>query len=308
VAALEVGNTMQNQPGSGEQGISKELSLGEVISKTFEVYRQDFTKYFILFAVVEVIIGVATAVARQVITIPTLPINPTSGQVAHWLPGFIGAIILLVGSILILTVVFFPIAQGSSIKLASERIEKGQADLGESIKFAASRLIQIWALSIVVGIIVVLGLIALIIPGIILTIMFSLSFPVLIIENKGVFSSMGRSRELVGHRWLKTFGTFLVFGIIIGIAAAIVSAISGPFGIASPIVSGILSAFYQPLIPILLGVYYYSNVARINPPQASQSFIVPAPVAQAGMKFCPSCGTQLSATSMFCPKCGAKQP
>ena len=37
-----------------ELGIKHELSLGEVISKTFEVYRPDFMKYFVLFAVVEV--------------------------------------------------------------------------------------------------------------------------------------------------------------------------------------------------------------------------------------------------------------
>jgi len=166
--------------------------------------------------------------------------------------------------------VFFPIAQGSAIKLASEQIEKARADLGESIRFAASKLIRIWALSIVVGIIVVLGFIALIVPGIILTIMFSLAFPVLLIENKGVFDSMRRSRELVGHRWLKTFGVYLVLGIIVVVASFIAGAISRPFGVASPVVNGLLSALYQPLFPILLAVYYYSSLARITPLPASR--------------------------------------
>src|SRR2546425_4000419 len=39
-----------------KQGISRELGLGEVISKTFEVYRRGFAKYFVLFAVVGVIV------------------------------------------------------------------------------------------------------------------------------------------------------------------------------------------------------------------------------------------------------------
>jgi hypothetical protein len=301
-------NAMENQPRSGGQGISEELSLGQVISKTFEVYRQDFVKYVVLFAVVEVIIGIATAVARHVFTFQTLPTNPTSQQVLKWLPGFLGALIPLAASIFIVTVVFFPIAQGTAIKLASERIERGQADFEKSIRFAASKLLWIWVLSIVVGIIVVLGFIALIVPGIVLTIMFCLSFPVLIIENKGVLDSMGRSRQLVGHRWLKTFATFLVIGIIIAIASTIVSAISGPFGVASPVVNGILSALYQPVFPILLVVYYYSNAARIAPPQTSQAFATPAPVVQAGTKFCAYCGAQLSSTSLFCAKCGARQP
>src|SRR5207247_3859811 len=107
-------------------------------------------------------------------------------------------------------------------------------------------------LSIVVGVIVFLGFIALIVPGIILAIMFSLALPVLLIENKGVTESMGRSRELVGKRWLKTFATFLVLGIILLVASFIVSAISGSLGILGPVVNGILSALYQPLFPILI--------------------------------------------------------
>src|SRR5713226_1234601 len=232
-----------------EQVINRELSLGEVISKTFDVYRRDFAKYFVLFAVVGVITGDVTTLARQAFVLPTLPSNPTPQQFSSWFSAFFGALFLLLASIFIVTVVFSAIAQGSAIKLASEQIEKGQAGLGTSVKFAASKLLWIWALSIVVGIIVFLGLIALIIPGIILAIMYSLAIPVLLIENKGVFDSMRRSRELVGHRWLKTFATYLVLAIIVIIASVIVSAITGPLGVAAPVVNGILSALYQPLFP-----------------------------------------------------------
>lgn len=289
-----------------ELGIKRELSLGEVVSMTFDVYRKDFTKYFVLFAVVEVITGILTTLAQHAFVLPTLPSNPTPQQFFSWFPGFLGALVPLVLSVLVVTVVFFPIAQGTAIKLASERIDKGQADLGASVRFAASRLLWIWALGIVVGIIVVLGFIALVIPGIILAIMFALAFPILIIENKGVTDSMGRSRELVAQRWLKTFATFLVFAMIFGIASAVVSAIGGPLGVAGPVVNGILSAFYQPLFPILLAVYYYSNVARTAPAPASQMSAAPTATAQAGFKFCSNCGTQLASSASFCSKCGAK--
>ena len=294
---------MTSQP---EQGIKRELSLGEVLSKTFELYRRDFTKYFVLFAVVGVIIGVFTTLARQAIVIPTLPANPTPQQVSNWFPSFFGALVLFVAVIFIVSVVFSPIAQATAIKLASEQIEKGHAEIGTSVRLAVSRLPWIWALSIVVGVIVILGLIALIVPGMILAIMFSLAFPVLLIENKGVLESMGRSRELVGHRWLKMFATFLVLGIVIVVASAIVSAISGPLGVAGLVVSGLLSAFYQPLTPILLTVYYYSNLARITPPPTSQVPTSALTTAQAGMKFCPTCGTQLVSSATSCFQCGAR--
>ena len=289
-----------------EHGIRRELSLGDVISKTFELYRRDFTKYFVLFAVVGVIIGIVTTLARQAFPLPTLPSNPTPQQVSNWFPSFLGALVLLIALISIVTVVFSPIAQGTAIKLASEQIEKGHAEIGTSVRFAVSKLLWIWALSIVVGIVVILGFIALIVPGIILAIMFSLAFPVLLIENKGVLESMGRSRELVSHRWLKTFATFLVLAIVNIVASAIVSAISGLLGVAGPIVNGFLSAFYQPLFPILLTVYYYSNLARITPLPADQMSTGPTTMAQAGMRFCPTCGTQLVSSATSCFQCGAR--
>lgn len=258
---------------------------------------------------VEVIIGVVTTLAQHAFVLPTLPSNPTPQQFFNWFPGFFGVLSLLVASVFAVTVIFFPIAQGSAIKMASEQIEKGQADLGISIRFAVSKLIWIWALSIVVGVIVLLGIVALVVPGIILAIMFALAFPVLLLENKGVLDSMGRSRALVGNRWLKTFGTFLVLAIIVGIAAAIVSAISAPFGIASPVVNGPLSALYQPLFPILLTVYYYSNAARITPFTVGQMPVAPTSgVQSSGTKFCPRCGAQLGSSVTFCSKCGARQP
>src|SRR2546430_1058111 len=289
-----------------EQGIGRELGLGEVISKTFDVYRRDFSKYFVLFAIVGVIVQVVTTLARQAFIVPTLPVTPTSQQVSSWFSALLGALVLLVAVDFFVNIVFSTIAHGSAIKLASEQITKGQVNFGASIRFAVSRLLSIWALSIIVGIIVVLGFIALIVPGIILAIMFSLALPVLLIENKGVTESMGRSRQLVSHRWAKTFGTFLVLGIIVLIASLIFSAITAPLGIIGPVVNGILSALYQPLFPILMAVYYYSNLARISQPPPGQMPMGPTATFQAGMKPCPTCGTQNVSSATFCTKCGAK--
>jgi hypothetical protein len=209
--------------------------------------------------------------------------------------------------IFLVNVIFSTVAQGSAIKMTSEEITKGQVNIGASVRFAVSKLLSIWALSIIVGIIVFLGFIALIVPGIILAIMYSLALPVLLIESKGVTESMGRSRQLVSHRWGKTFGTFLALGIIVIIASLIVSAITAPLGnILGPVANGILSAFYQPLFPILVTVFYYSNLARTAAPPPGQMPMSPTTMFQAGMKLCPACGTQNPASATFCTKCGAR--
>ena len=290
---------------ASEQGITKELSLGEVVSKTFELYRRNFVKYFILFVVVEAIIGVVSTLAYNAFPLPTAPTNPTTQQALTWLSGFFGNLIALIAAIGLVSLVFGTIALGGTIKMASEEIEGKSVGLGAAARFAVTKLLWMWVLGLIVGIIVGLGFI-LIIPGIILGIMFSLAYQALLIENAGIAGSLSRSRELVSHRWLKTFATFLVLGVIIAIVAVIVGLVSAPFGAASRMVSSVLSAFYLPIVPLATTVYFYSNRARISPaPQASVGpTIMPAP----GMKFCPNCGTQMEASATYCSNCGAKQP
>ena len=291
---------------TSEQGITRELSLGEVVSKTFDLFRRDFVKYFVIFAIAEVVIGLATLLANSVVQIPTIPTNRTD---LSWIPGYFTALFELYFIIEVTTLVVIPIAEGSAIKMAAEAIEGRTVALGASVRFAFSKLVRLWAVSLVIGVIVVLALVALIVPGIILAIMFCLALPALLLENTGVLGSLGRSRELVGHRWGKTFATFLVLGLIIVVIAVIITLVSRLFGGAGPVVSSFLSAFYEPIFPIALTVYFFSNRARITPPpQPGQVAMGYGPTPQPGMKFCPNCGTQLTVSATYCANCGAKQP
>jgi hypothetical protein len=294
-----------------ELGITRELNLGEVLSKTYELYRRNFVNFVLLFAVVELVIGVIGAIilAFAGIAIGSISIPLGSGfAIGSWF-ATLGISLLL--SFLV-AVIFIPVAEGATIKMTSEEINGQKIDLMAAVSFAFSRLLSLWAIFIVVGIIVILGLVALILPGIILAIMFALSIPVLLLEQKGVFDSMSRSRQLVGGRWLRTFNIFFVLGVFIGVVSFILGLISLVAGPGSGILSSILSALYQPVIPIALTVYYYSNVARTSGAQPGQPTMAPpAPTGAApgtAMKFCPSCGTQIASSAVFCPKCGARQP
>lgn len=291
---------------SSDQGISRELGLGEVISRVFELYRRNFVTYLVLFLVVEAIFAAATAGIQWAASLPPLPASPTSQQLSSWLSTNLGTLALSLIALLAVALVVFPMAEGAAIKMASEEIQNRPTEVKASLGFAASKLLSMWALGIIVGAITIVGLIALIVPGIILAIMFSMVFPALLLENTGVTGSLGRSRELVGHRWLKTFATFLVLAIIVAVVSGILGLISVLFGPASGFASTVLGAFAAPIFPIALTVYYYSNLARITPPPAGIPHA--QPVAPPGMKFCANCGTQLDVSTTFCPKCGAKQP
>jgi hypothetical protein len=122
------------------------------------------------------------------------------------------------------------------------------------------------AASIITGILIVLGFIALIVPGIILALMFSLVYPVIMLEGTGILGSLYRSRVLVSNRWLKTLGLLFVVGIIVAMVNGVAVLIAGQFGLVAPLISGILTAFITPIVPIATTLYYYSMKARTLPP------------------------------------------
>jgi hypothetical protein len=235
----------------GGEGISGELGIGEVITKTFEIYRRNFSKFLILFLTVGIVEGVPATIIDYIYDDP------------RFLGVYIPFLIVTLALSLILDTIIF----GSAVKMTSDYFERGRVELGVAVRFAASKWIPLLIVTVLVGTIVVLGTIALIIPGMILGIMFSLVIPAVIIESSRVTKAMDRSRELVGHRWLKTFGFLLVVGAIGGVSVLVTGEIGGLFDGAKSIVISILSAFYVPLIPIALTVYYYSNKARLTPPR-----------------------------------------
>jgi hypothetical protein len=108
------------------------------------------------------------------------------------------------------------------------------------------------------------------VPGIIIAIIFSLVIPTIIIEQKGAFESLGRSKNLVSNRWMKTFLLGLILGIIVLIVNTAATFLAGPLStihpIANSLTTSIISAFVSPLYPIAITYLYYTMVARETPP------------------------------------------
>jgi hypothetical protein len=251
---------------------SRELSIGEIFSETFSLYSKNFTNYVIPFLVAGAITGLLTMLVRLVIIVPAqLTPGMTPQQILNWLPGYLAAVITLAIATGLISWVVGSMAQGIIIKFASDSLEKGQANLQTSFSFAASRILSILAVSLITGVLIFLGALALVIPGIILAIMFSLVVQTIIIENTGALESLARSRRLVSGRWLKTFALLLVLYIIVGIVAGIAGAIGTPFGLAGSLVSNLIGALIQPILPIGLTLYYYSMIARTTPQTATQA-------------------------------------
>ena len=105
-----------------------------------------------------------------------------------------------------------------------------------------------------------IGFLLIVIPGIILTLMWIVSTPSMIVEDKGVFDSMSRSSELTkGNRW-----RILGVGLLLLIAYIVLAAIIALLAAITPVLAiigglALLVAVY-PYLAIIVSVLYFNLV------------------------------------------------
>ena len=249
------------------KNLQRELSIGEILSQTFNLYSRNFVQYFIPFLAAGILTGLVTLAVTSAVVIPARPVHASSQQLLANLIATLTSL-LLSG---IVSWIASSIATGITIKFTSDMLEKGQANLQTSFTFTLPKLLSLLAASIITGILIVLGCIALVVPGVILALMFSLVYPAIRLEGTGVLGSLSRSRVLVSNRWLKTFGLLLLLAIIVyavnGVFVFVAFVLfSGPLGVVGPLISSILTALITPIFAIAITLYYYSMKARTLPP------------------------------------------
>ncbi|MFH7918276.1 MAG: hypothetical protein QW631_03135 [Candidatus Aenigmatarchaeota archaeon] len=96
------------------------------------------------------------------------------------------------------------------IKIAYEK----RVDISKAIKFVFGKYLILLVSTILFGLIVGAGLILLIIPGIFLLIKLLFYQYAIIIENKGIITSLERSWEITNGNWLRIFALFIFLFII----------------------------------------------------------------------------------------------
>jgi hypothetical protein len=117
----------------------------------------------------------------------------------------------------IIYVVGYLLVTGAVFKAVSDAYLGHPPDGRASIGYAAKRLHSLLWISVLLIVGVVIGLIALILPGIYLLVAWSLAVPVLLVEHRKGSKALGRSYELVKNNWWRTFGALLVGIIFIGL-------------------------------------------------------------------------------------------
>jgi hypothetical protein len=141
--------------------------------------------------------------------------------------------------------------QSALVRATIEDLSGKRPTFGDCIGMAIVFLLPTVGISLLVGLASVIAMIALVVPGIILWLGWSMSVPVLIREQLGVFGSMSRSRVLTkGSRW-PLFGLFLILIIIAMVIQWVMLLVLVLFG---GIVAEVGAALVQTVVSMVLSV------------------------------------------------------
>lgn len=141
--------------------------------------------------------------------------------------------------------------------------------LADSYRWGFMRWGRVLLCSFLYAIIVILGTLALIVPGIIFSVMFALVVPVVVCENTSVRRSFDRSSDLTrNYRW-QIFFTYFVFSLIIivislvttaGLGGGATAELSLPFALAQGLITQLLESSSTVLtLFIYLGILRDAN-------------------------------------------------
>jgi len=218
-----------------------ELSIGSVFSRTWAVL---FKRPFLFFG-----IGVVLYAILILIPIYGLPLINTDVEANTPLNfGFLSILFFFVASLIVNIAVIY-----STFGV----IKNENFSLSKILARSLSRIGWLLILTILICLCVSLGFLLLIVPGIILSIMFSLSSPACIIERLGPISSMQRSASLTkGNR-------LIIFGIGLLIAIVSIAIAFATLYISTSITNPIISIIITDLPSLLIGFFGEVMIAVI---------------------------------------------
>jgi hypothetical protein len=181
------------------------LSTGELLDRTFSLYRRHFGLFVGIFALPHLVV-----LAFQCVAIAFQPPGPPLANIFARLPWIYGAMFL--------TWLFGATSQAATVLAVSEVHLDRPASVLDSFLRLKGQILGVIGLSLLVGLVAGMACMALLVPGIYLFVMWSLAVPAKVLENKGVLDAMSRSSDLTQKRRWRIFVIgllFFVLGIVV---------------------------------------------------------------------------------------------
>ncbi len=188
------------------------MTTGEILDRSFRLYRSHFIRFIAIVAIVYVPIALLSTVLQHVVL--------TASRGGEDMVGLrvVGSLVLAFGTILAMS-----LCNAALLKSISESYLGGDVSVGQAYRFVLPKLgTLIWA-AILVYVVVVLGLFLLVVPGIIFSLWYALTTQAIVLENLKARRGMKRSKALVSGNLGKVFLVYLVVLLITVILGSLLS-------------------------------------------------------------------------------------
>lgn len=145
--------------------------------------------------------------------------------------------------IAVLSIVLFIILELSVLGAIKSYKETGSFSMEEISSVIKTQFGNALGMSILLGLILVIGFIVCVLPGIYFAVVFSIAFPLLVFKKMSVGEIINECFRLVKNNWWATFGAIFIFAIIISLIGLIFSLPAGIYLWLSGLVEGDFSSF-----------------------------------------------------------------
>lgn len=250
------------------------LSFGELLDTAIGLYRRSFATVVAVSAIFTIPLGVITRLwaVGQADNLAGLENAATDEQVAAALLPFLGAF----ASIGLVAMLLNAVVQGATTVVYAGAYSGHRVAAGPAVRVGLRKALLIILLSIAVWVPAGIGLLLCILPGLALATIWYVAQPVLVIENRGVFRSMGRSSGLVTGQFWRTMGILLmalflgtVFNVVLSLplelfggAVGLLAGTDAASVVANGAIAGVLSAITAPFTAAFAVATYFDLRVR----------------------------------------------
>lgn len=233
----------------------KELTLGGILDQGINLFKDHFVTLITISLYLAIPFGFIQYFCLNSLSVP-LNSNPyVFGDNSNELGGsvFIGIVVFS----LIQLILVYPVTQAATIYALSGAYLDKPITSGAAMRFAFGKIVALALTGLLSGIFIILGTIALIIPGIYLALRFSLISYVVVIENISGMAALKRSGELMrGY-----YGRAIVLGVVLAVISWLVNSMTSalPTIYASSIATILIGALTVILVASIGVVLYFST-------------------------------------------------
>jgi hypothetical protein len=245
--------------------------VGGLLSEVLERYIADWKRLVGVAATIAVPAAVLQAYFTRDVSDVLAPGVPTDPGVPPTETELTAVATVAIVAVVVAAVVT-PLITILLLRAGAEHDTDLRTETGDLYRIASAYFVPMLGLLVLFGIIVAIGFLALIVPGVYLAVRLYLATPVLVIEGETITGALARSWRLTRGATWRLLGAIVLTVIIVGavsiglaLPAVMVSALLGPEAwLLEGIFSGAVNSVLWPLLMVLEVVLYIHRRAAVE--------------------------------------------